>query len=53
LRVELPLRPFAPPLDERPLVRPFDALVLERDLDEFGDVLRRAEDLVWAMVFLL
>jgi len=27
--------------------------VLERDLDEFGDVLRRAEVLVWAMVFLL
>jgi hypothetical protein len=49
-RAELPLRLADPPLEERPLERPFDARVAERDLEEPDDAPRRGDVLVWAML---
>jgi hypothetical protein len=52
-RAELPRWVADPLLDERPLERLFEAAVVERDLEDFDDVPRREDALVWAMFSLL
>ena len=51
-RAELPRRAADPPLDERPLERPFDARAFDPDLEEPDDAPRRWDVLVSAMLSL-